>query len=132
MMLDQRPRSRAVPPEHVFIVWWNDERMSKITAEQLREQLYTGDVHVVDIRSADDHAAGTIDGSHHLPVRDDLLAGDVEAVWNRLDGLPTDEELVFVCEMGVLSHEIASLLTGRGLSACSLEGGLRHWNATQE
>lgn len=104
--------------------------MTKITVEELEERM--DDVHVVDIRSEDDYADSSIDGSQNRPVRDDLLAGDLDAVHEQLNALPKDQELIIVCDAGVASHETAKLLSERGRNARSLEGGLQNWTATKE
>ena len=63
--------------------------MSQITAE---ERLEAGnDLSLADIRSKNDYEAETIEGSHNLPIREDLIDGDLEIVQESLAELPDDK-----------------------------------------
>ncbi|MEV4481610.1 FAD-dependent oxidoreductase [Micromonospora coxensis] len=79
--------------------------------------------HLLDVRTAAEHAAGSIPGSLNIPV--DELAG-------RLADLP-DGELIVYCQQGVRGHTATSLLIGTGHRAANLDGGYRTWSdATAE
>ncbi|MGB2570945.1 FAD-dependent oxidoreductase [Micromonospora citrea] len=79
--------------------------------------------YLLDVRTAAEHAAGSIPGSLNIPVDD--LPG-------RLDDLP-DGELIVYCQLGMRGHTATSLLTGTGHHAANLDGGFRTWSvATAE
>ncbi|MFJ8578346.1 FAD-dependent oxidoreductase [Micromonospora sp. NPDC093277] len=75
-------------------------------------------VHLLDVRTAAEHAAGHIRGSLNVPV-DELR--------ERLDELP-DGELIVYCQLGVRGHTAATLLIGTGRDAANLDGGYRTWS----
>lgn len=107
--------------------------MTSIDPETLREKLENNeDVCVVDIRSEADYEEEHISGSENRPIREALLSGDVEEALAALDDLPSDEELVMVCDAGVASTETARQLQEQGEDAKALEGGLDAWKQNRE
>ncbi len=76
---------------------------------------------VVDVRSAAEHAAAAIPGSHNLPL-DDLR--------DRLDDL-ADAPLVVYCEVGQRGHTATALLQSHGRRVRNLDGGFRTWSAAE-
>ena len=56
--------------------------------------LETGNAVVIDVRQPDEWASGRIKGSMHIPV-DDIMA--------RIDELPGDKDLLFICAQGLRS-----------------------------
>lgn len=71
---------------------------------------------LVDVRTREEFAAGTIPGAINVQL-DDLRA--------RLGDLPRD--LVVFCEVGQRGHAAARLLAGHGVRAANLDGGYRTW-----
>ncbi|MGM0605620.1 MAG: rhodanese-like domain-containing protein, partial [Halobacteriota archaeon] len=69
-----------------------------------------------------------IDHSHNLPVYDDLRSGDDDALMDRLDEIPADEDVVVVCKMGIVAKRATSLLENEGYAARTLAGGMSGWN----
>jgi rhodanese-related sulfurtransferase len=107
--------------------------MTTIDPETLQERVENDeDVCVVDIRSENDYEADHIEGSQNRPIREALLSGNVEEALAELDDLPSDEELVMVCDAGVASTETARQLQDQGKNASALEGGLDAWKRDQE
>jgi rhodanese-related sulfurtransferase len=77
-----------------------------------------GDALFVDVREADEYAAGHVDGSLHMPI------GSLAQEWQNLAGRGP---IVVVCQIGQRSGLAAGYLRGRGLDAHNLEGGLEAW-----
>ena len=77
--------------------------VQRITAPALGED--EGDVHVVDVRTANEWGAGHIEGSLNIPLNQ--LEG-------RLDEVPTTGTVVVLCQSGYRSSLAVSLLQQRG------------------
>jgi hydroxyacylglutathione hydrolase len=76
---------------------------------------------VIDVRQADEYAAGHIPGSLHL------TAGSLP---DRLDELPRDRPIVTICASGVRASVAASLLRAAGFSDVSwVASGVPAWRA---
>ena len=82
----------------------------------------------VDVRPADAYESGAIDGSHNLPVYEDLRGGDESALRARLDEVPRDREVITVCKMGIVAKRATSVLEEEGYDARTLAGGMSGWN----
>lgn len=91
-----------------------------VTREELRNRIQRGDVVVVDVRPAEEYAAGHIPGALSVPL--DELA-------ERVDELPLDVEVVAYCRgpLCVYSPEAVRLLRQRGHAARQLEDGFPEW-----
>ena len=66
----------------------------RISLEEAKAMLDKGNAVVIDVRQPDEWASGRVAGAIHIPV-DDVLA--------RIDELPTDKDLLFICAQGVRS-----------------------------
>jgi rhodanese-related sulfurtransferase/DNA-binding transcriptional ArsR family regulator len=95
-----------------------------VDRDELRRRLTTGDVIAVDVRPADEYAAGHIPGAISIPL--DQLA-------ERITELPAGVEVVAYCRGAycVLSHEAVRLLTGHGRPAVRLADGMLEWRRDQ-
>ena len=101
--------------------------MNTIDAETLRSWLEEcKKVIVLDVRSTADRATWAIPGSLHVDAYADLKANNIHA----LDGvsLPADVPVVTVCNVGHVSQTASKQLQARGITASSLEGGMRAWS----
>lgn len=76
------------------------------------------EVQIVDVREADEWAAGRIDGARHIPLSE-LPA--------RLGELARDRPVVAVCRSGNRSGRAADYLSRTGLSAHNMDGGMKRW-----
>ena len=76
---------------------------------------------LLDVRGADEHARGAIDGSVNLPL-DELR--------EHLDVIGGGPVLVY-CEVGQRGHTAAALLHELGITARNLDGGYRTWTAVR-
>ncbi|HEX7050892.1 MAG TPA: rhodanese-like domain-containing protein [Longimicrobiales bacterium] len=98
------------------------------TPADLAARLADGAVTVLDVRAADEWAAGHIPGSaapagglHHIP-----LGRLVE----RLDEIPRDRPLIVHCQSGARSAIATSVLEANGIpGAINLRGGFAAWQA---
>ena len=75
-------------------------------------------VQVLDVREAQEWAAGRIEGAMHIPM------GQLPA---RLDELDPSTPVVAVCRSGQRSAQVTSWLGAQGFDACNLRGGVKAW-----
>jgi rhodanese-related sulfurtransferase len=96
--------------------------LATISREELRQRLHDGEIIVVDVRPAAEHAAGHIAGAVNVPI-DDLA--------RRLDELPGDATVVAYCRgpYCVYADDAVRLLTERGHPAVRLEDGFPEWRS---
>jgi rhodanese-related sulfurtransferase len=78
------------------------------------------DAPLLDVREADEWAAGRAPTSAHLPMSE--LAG-------RLGDLPDFDPLYVVCRSGGRSARVTAYLVGQGYPAVNVEGGMQAWSA---
>ena len=71
---------------------------------------------VVDVRTAEEFAAGNIPGAVNIPV-DELRT--------RLDELPRNQPLVAYCQVGQRGYLATCILRQRGFDAVNLSGGYK-------
>ena len=93
------------------------ERVSRV---ELLARARAGDVVVLDVRPAEEYAAGQIVGAVSLPL---------EHLEARLDELGPGVEVVAYCRgpLCLLAPEAVAVLRARGRRACCLEDGLPEW-----
>ena len=77
------------------------------------------DLQVLDVREDDEWAAGRIEGAVHIPL------GELD---RRVDELDRNRRVVTVCRSGGRAGKAAELLTGAGLSAEVMDGGMTQWD----
>jgi rhodanese-related sulfurtransferase/DNA-binding HxlR family transcriptional regulator len=99
-------------------------RLEQIGRAELAERIAAGDVVVVDVRPAAEHAAGHIAGARSIPI--DELAANVK-------DLPTDVEVVAYCRgpYCVFADDAVRLLRRRGRAARRLEDGFPEWQRAE-
>lgn len=103
-----------------FVLGGGDESLTAVSLDELESLLAAGDVAVIDVREADEFAAGTIPGAVNLPYR--LLP--------TTDAVPPGRPLVTVCETGPRAAVAASILRARGFDARPVAvGGVNDWLA---
>jgi len=103
--------------------------MTRMLPSELDDRFSAGDrPFVLDIRPASDYSGDAIDGSHNLPVYDELRGGDEATLRNRLDEIPSDRDVVVVCKMGIVAKRATSVLDEEGYDAATLAGGMSGWN----
>ncbi|WP_219416634.1 rhodanese-like domain-containing protein [Pseudonocardia nigra] len=78
------------------------------------------DAPLLDVREADEWAAGHAPGARHLPMSE--LPG-------RMDEIPEDDPLFVVCRSGGRSARVVAYLAGQGYPAVNVDGGMQSWAA---
>jgi rhodanese-related sulfurtransferase/predicted transcriptional regulator len=94
--------------------------VDRIDRAALRERLVKGDVVLVDVRPAEEFAAGHIDGARSIPL---------DQLEQRLGELPDDAEIVAYCRgpFCAYAHEAVRRLRSAGRTARRLEDGWPEW-----
>lgn len=97
-------------------------RHASISREELLDRLASGDVTLLDVRSAEEFALGHLPGALNIP------AGELE---QRLAELPPGQEVVAYCRgpYCVLSTTAAALLEDKGFHVRRLAAGFPDWKA---
>jgi rhodanese-related sulfurtransferase len=92
----------------------------QVDREELLRRARTGQVTVIDVRPAEEYAAGHIPGAVSVPLAE---------LPQRLDEIPAGTEIVAYCRGAycVLAHDAVRLLTSRGRSARRLADGMLEW-----
>jgi len=88
--------------------------MQSITVQQLRER---EGVPLIDVREADEFAAGHVPGAVNLPM---------STIGDHLDELP-GEPFDVICQAGGRSARVVEALSARGHDATNVEGGTGAW-----
>lgn len=97
-----------------------DELLKGCTCTKLKASLDAGeDLMLLDVRSPDEHAAGTLPGSTLIPLG---------AVRSRLNEIPRDKRVVIYCKTSLRAWEAYTILSGAGYSNIEiLDGGFVAW-----
>jgi rhodanese-related sulfurtransferase len=100
------------------------DEVEAIGREELLARLSRGDAVLVDVRPADEYAAGHIDGARSIPI------GELE---RRIAELPKDREVIAYCRgpFCAYAHEAVRTLERAGRRARRLEDGWPEWNLGQ-
>jgi NADPH-dependent 2,4-dienoyl-CoA reductase/sulfur reductase-like enzyme/rhodanese-related sulfurtransferase len=93
-------------------------RTPTVQWHELEERRAAGAL-LVDVRTAEEHSAGSIPGAVLIPV--DELRG-------RLDQISATEVIVH-CKVGQRGHTATQILRSHGISASNLDGGYLTWRA---
>jgi rhodanese-related sulfurtransferase len=96
------------------------EEVERIGRHELLARLADGDVVLVDVRPAEEYAAGHIDGARSIPLAE---------LDRRLAELPEDAEIVAYCRgpFCAFAHEAVRRLRDAGRAARRLEDGWPEW-----
>lgn len=94
--------------------------MKTITADELQQRVEAGEaLNIIDVREADEVAAGMISGAQHIPL------GEVE---ERVGELDAEKEYHLVCRAGRRSEMACSILESHNIDTVNVEGGMTAWN----
>lgn len=98
------------------------DSMAPVSRQELLEQSRQGLVTVLDVRPADEFAAGHLPGALNIPLSE---------LERRLSLLDPSIQVVAYCRSSycLLSFEAVSILRARGFDARRLEEGLPEWKA---
>jgi rhodanese-related sulfurtransferase/DNA-binding transcriptional ArsR family regulator len=119
----QRHQS-AVEPARTAYLGTDGSQEVEVDREELLERARAGEVVVLDVRPAEEYAAGHIPGALSIPV-DELAA--------RIAELPQETEVVAYCRGAycVLAHDAVRLLRERGRRALRLMDGMLEWRLAE-
>ncbi|MFJ8189142.1 ArsR/SmtB family transcription factor [Streptomyces sp. NPDC096094] len=97
-----------------------EETLERVTKEELVARSLSGDVFIIDVRPAEEYAAGHIPGATSVPF-DELS--------DHLSRLPADLDIVAYCRGPhcVFAPKAAQILRQHGLRAMVLEDGMPEW-----
>jgi len=106
--------------EAARIAYLGDDGGKPVTRDQLQQLAKTSTITVLDVRPAEEYAAGHIPGAVSIPL--DELA-------DRLAELPDDGQIIAYCRGAycVLAHDAVRLLTTHGRTATRLADGMLEW-----
>jgi rhodanese-related sulfurtransferase len=93
----------------------------RLTSDEASRMHGDDGVVIVDVRRDDEYRAGHITGALHIPV-DDVLA--------RIDELPKDKKLLFICAQGVRSGLACEMAGAMGIdqeNLYNIEDGTPAW-----
>lgn len=94
--------------------------MKEITAQEIKTTMNTGmKLDIIDVREADEVAAGKIPGSINIPLS--LLEF-------RIHELDKSKEYIIVCRSGARSSRAVQFLEYQGFKAINMFGGMMTWN----
>ena len=101
------------------------EEVEAIGNHELRARLARGDVVLVDVRPAEEYAAGHIDGARSIPL---------DELDRRIAELPEDAEMVAYCRgpFCAYAHEAVRRVRASGRPARRLEDGWPEWKLSNE
>src|SRR5881398_569637 len=96
------------------------EEVDAIGRDELIARLRKGDVVLVDVRPAEEYAAGHIDGARSIPI---------DELQSRLAELPADREVVAYCRgpFCAYAHDAVRQIQASGREARRLEDGWPEW-----
>ncbi|VEF48849.1 rhodanese domain-containing protein [Bacillus freudenreichii] len=98
--------------------------MKEITAKEVEQRLEQGEkLNMIDVREADEVAAGKIPEAIHIPL------GLIEFKMNELD---KSKEYIMVCRSGGRSGRATQFLESQGYKAVNMAGGMLDWEGNIE
>ena len=93
----------------------------RVSTDEAAEMYGADDVVVIDVRRPDEYAQGHVKDALFIPV-DDVLA--------RIDELPEDNKLLFICAQGVRSGLACEMAAAMGIDSerlYNIEDGTPTW-----
>ncbi|MBI4202445.1 MAG: rhodanese-like domain-containing protein [Chloroflexi bacterium] len=99
------------------------EPYARIKVEQAKAMVDSGQAVIIDVRRDDEWVSGHVKGAIHMVV-DDVLA--------RIDELPKDKDLLFICQAGYRSALACEMAAAMGVPTTRLynvEEGTPVWIA---
>ena len=89
-----------------------------ITPAQAAQRMHMENLVLIDVREPYEWEAGHVPGSSHI---------DLATIGERLEEIPEDRPVAFLCLGGTRSGLVANTLKARGYDAYNVEGGFRAW-----
>ena len=99
------------------------DEMEPVRAEEVLDRAKKGLVVVLDVRPAEEYAAGHLPGAVNIPVHE---------LEKRLKELPKRKEVIAYCRgpYCLMSYDAVALLRKKGRKARRLEAGMPEWRAS--
>jgi NADPH-dependent 2,4-dienoyl-CoA reductase/sulfur reductase-like enzyme/rhodanese-related sulfurtransferase len=97
-------------------------RTPTVQWHEVDERLAEGAV-ILDVRTDDENAAGSIPGALLIPV---------DALRSRIDEIPNDRAVIVHCKVGQRGHTATQILRAHGIDALNLDGGYLTWNSGKD
>lgn len=96
------------------------DSLEPVSVQDLADRMRNGLVSVIDVRPAEEYAAGHLSGAINVPLAD---------LEKHLDRLPGDREVIAYCRgpFCLMSFEAVARLRSKGLKARRLETGFPEW-----
>ena len=95
------------------------EPFSRISVDEGKELMSSGNVAVIDVREPHEYNAGHVPNATLIPVA---------TVFARKEELPRDKDIIFVCGVGQRSALACEMAAAAGLTRLfNLEGGTEAW-----
>jgi rhodanese-related sulfurtransferase len=96
----------------------------EISPAEVKRRLNAGErLHLVDVRTPEEHAIARIEGGELVPM--DTIPGALQDLESKAD----EASLIVYCHHGVRSANVVNWLRGQGITACqSMSGGIERWS----
>ena len=94
--------------------------LPEIDQNTLAHRLADGDAFVLDVREASEHRRGHVPGALNIPL---------SVLPVRMHELPTDQQVLVICQAGGRSAQATLLLRAVGVDAYNVSGGTGAWIA---
>ncbi|WP_192583152.1 ArsR/SmtB family transcription factor [Streptomyces albicerus] len=123
-LLRQVAQTHQAAVEPARTAYLGTDEAEEVNREDLLARAQAGGVVVLDVRPAEEYAAGHIPGAISIPV-DELT--------DRIAELPDDAEVVAYCRGAycVLAYDAVRLLHARGRKAVRLTDGMLEWRLAE-
>ena len=112
-----RPPRRPVRAR-LMSMFRSGSKRNSITVVEALAGHQAGKLVLVDVREDRERSLGSIPGSRHLPLRQ---------LKTRLNELPTDRSVAFICQSGRRSARATTAARRAGLDTYNVEGGMTAW-----
>ena len=97
------------------------EPFTRLSPNEAKKLIDRGDVQVVDVRQPGEWAVGHLKGAVLIPV---------DALFERIDEVAEDKDVLFYCAMGVRSALACEIGAAMGRTKVhNMEGGIEAWKA---
>lgn len=99
----------------------NCVKFTSLGVESFERVIQQDDVYLVDVRTAEEHAKGSIEGTdENLDVKGATFFSDFKR-------LPKDKTIAVYCKGGGRSKQVAGVLAGNGYKVVELATGYDGW-----
>lgn len=95
-----------------------DPSVNDVAPTEASARIDNGEALLLDVREADEWAAGHSPAATHMPL------GQLDPA-----AVPQDKPVVTICRSGARSAEAAAALSAAGHRVSNLEGGMKAWAA---